>query len=259
MNDELPNNTATNADTPKEAAEAPAKSEKKSPLKQPVFLAAGVLGLCVIGLIFWLESGRIYVELPAPEVTYELLPNDGLTEGVPVAIKVADVSVFRIDDPMTSGGAERAKQVQADLQAAIEEAEDEPAPRTITIDLESAELPAIVQTNVSGEERRVLIQLTEGDLIQANTDDAKWLARLWAERLTDALKVTMFGEAPSFTQGTEFGEALELLYDQARVDGPVSRGSLNDAYENLGEPEQVALANFPPQPEDPSAPNEDEE
>lgn len=221
-------------------------------LKQPVTIAAIFLTLGVIGLIFYLEGGRIYTELPPPEVSYEVLRNEGLTEGLPVAMKINQVSIFKIDAPMAAGGAERAREVQAALEGAIEDLVEEPG-RTITIDLESAELPAIIQTKVDGSGRRVLVQLTEGDLVLAGTDDAKWLARVWAERVTDALKVMMFGEPPNFTQGTDFGAALTLLYDQAHVDGPVSRGSLDDAYENLPEPQQLALADFPPKPEDPLA------
>lgn len=230
----------------------------KTVLKQPVTIAAILLTFCVIGLIFYLEGGRIYAELPPPEVSYEVLKNEGLTEGLPIAMKINQVSIFKIDAPMAAGGAERAREVQAALEGAIEDLVEEPG-RTITIDLESAELPAIIQTKVDGSGRRVLVQLTEGDLILNDTEDAKWLARVWAERVTDALKVFMFGEAPTFTQGSEFGDALTLMYDQARVDGPISRGSLDDAYENLPEPQQLALADFPPKPEDPLAEEEDGE
>ena len=230
----------------------------KTIMKQPVTIAAILLTIGVIGLIFYLEGGRIYVELPPPEVSYEVLQNEGLTEGLPVAMKLNQVAVFKIDAPMTADGAARAREVQSNLEGAIEDLVEEPG-RTITIDLESAELPAIIQTKVDGSGRRVLVQLTEADLVLAETDDAKWLARVWAERVTDALKVFMFGEAPNFTQGSDFGSALTLLYDQAHVEGPVSRGSLDDAFENLPEPQQLALADFPPKPEDPLAEDEPED
>ncbi len=256
MSEQLPTSSSSVADP----AAAPAADgddstydqgrDLKSVLKQPLTIAVALLMMGVVAFVFWLEGGRIYVELSPPEVTYELLPNEGLTEGVPIAMKLNQVSVFKLDDPMDGGGANRAREIQANLEGGIEDLIEEPG-RTITIDLESSELPAIIQTRSDGSGRRVLVQLTAGDLMLAGTEDAKWLARIWAERLTDSLKVFMFGEVPNFTQGTEFGSALELMYDQARVDGPVSHGSLNDAYDNLAENQQMALADFPPQPPDP--------
>jgi len=217
----------------------------KTILKQPVTIAAFCLTLGVIGLIIYLEGGSIYVERPEPEVSYELLPNEGLTEGVPIAIKVNHVTVFRISDAMAGGaGAARAKEVQANLEAVIADLEEQPG-RTITIDLETAELPIIIQTLPDGSESRILVELAPDDLVLAETEDAKWLARIWAERITDALKVFMFGEAPNFTQGTEFGSALALMYDQAGSEGPVSKGSLDEAYEGLSDPLRLALAEFP--------------
>jgi hypothetical protein len=219
----------------------------KTVLKQPLTIAAFLLTLGVVGLILYLEGGSIYVERPEPEVSYELLANEGLTDGVPIAIKVNHVTVFRISDSMAGGGgANRAKEVQANLEAVIADLEEQPG-RTITIDLDTAELPIIIQTKSDGSESRVLVELSPDDLILAGTEDAKWLARIWAERITDALKVFMFGEPPNFTQGTEFGAALTLMYDLAGSEGPVSKGSLDDAYEGLSEPSRLALAEFPVQ------------
>jgi len=228
------------------------KRSWKAVLKQPLTIAAFFLTIGVIGLILYLEGGSIYVERPEPEVSYELLVNEGLTEGVPIAINVNHVTVFRISDSMAGGGgANRAKEVQANLEAVIADLEEQPG-RTITIDLETSELPIITQTMPDGSESRVLVEVTPDDLVLAGTEDAKWLARIWAERITDALKVFMFAEPPAFTEGTEFGAALSLMYDQAGSEGPVSQGSLDDAYEGLSEPLRLALAEFPIQEPDPA-------
>ena len=218
----------------------------KSTLKQPVFIAAFLLGLGVIGLIVYLEQGRINVELPPPEVTYELLPNQGLTEGVPIAIKINQVSVFQIDDPMQGGGAGRAKEVVAALEGAVQDLVDEPG-RVITLDAESSDLPAIVQNNPDGTGRRILVQITQGDVTLSGQTDAKWLARNWAERVTDSFKVFVFGEPPIFSIATEFGQALEQMHTVAMTErSAISLGALNRAYEGLPDAEKSKLANFPP-------------
>ncbi|MCB1020891.1 MAG: hypothetical protein H6509_09040 [Bryobacterales bacterium] len=218
----------------------------KETLKQPVFVAAFLLFLGIIGLIFYLERGRINVELPPPEVTYELLPNQGLTEGVPIAIKINQVSVFQIDDPMQGGSAARAKEVVAAIQGAVQDLVDEPG-RVVTLDVDSSELPAIVQDNPNGGGRRVLIQLTQGDVTLSGQTDPKWLARSWAERVTDAFKVFVFGEAPMFSVASDYGEALQTMHTAALQErGAISLGSLNRAYDEMPDAEKSKLANFPP-------------
>lgn len=228
-----------------------ARKDLKTTLKQPVFIAAFLLGLGVLGLIFYLERGRINVELPPPEVTYELLPNEGLTDGVPIAIKINQVSVFQIDDPMQGGNASRAKEVVAALEGAVQDLVDEPG-RVITLDTDSADLPAIVQDNPDGSGRRVLVQLTQGDVTLSAQEDPKWLARSWAERVTDAFKVFVFGEPPLFSRGVDFGQALQQMYDIAMEErAAISLGALNRAYEALPDSEKTKLASFPP-PEEPA-------
>jgi hypothetical protein len=98
----------------------------------------------------------------------------------------------------------------------------------------------------------VLIQLQPEDVILAQHDDPKFVARVWAERITDALKVFMFGEEPHFTLGSEFGLALDAMYLQAQAAKQgLSLGSLNDAYDKLSDVQQMALADFPvPEPEE---------
>jgi len=220
----------------------------KSVLKEPVMIAAGVLALCIVGFVIYLESGNYQGSLPPPEISYELLRNEGLTEGVPIAVKVNHVSVFMIDDPMAGGQPARAKEIVANLEGALEDLRAEPG-RTITIITDDAALPTIVQSKVDGSERRVLIQLTPGDVVISEQPDPKWLSRTWAERVTDSFKVYMFGEAPKFAVSDDFGAALTTLYLNAKGEkASVSIGGLDDAYEDLSPEQQVALASFPPPP-----------
>jgi hypothetical protein len=245
---DTPNAAGAGVKPPEELAfgERARGRDLKATLKQPVFIAAFLLGLGVIGLIFYLERGRIDVELPPPEITYELLPNQGLTEGVPIAIKVNQASVFQIDDPMQGGNASRAKEVAAALEGAVQDLIDEPG-RVITLDLETSELPAIVQDNPDGTGRRVLVQITQGDVTLSGQTDPKWLARTWAERITDAFKMFVFGEPPLFSMGADFGVALQQMHDRAMEErAAISLGALNRAYEAMPDADKSKLANFPP-------------
>ncbi len=217
----------------------------KSILKKPLTIAATLLTIGVIGVIVWLEGGKVYVELPPPEVTYELLPNKGLTEGVPIAVKINDVSIFKISDPVAGGGgALRAKEIVTNVEGAVQDLLDQPG-RNITID-ESGEMPAIIQSLPDGTGKRLIVQLTEGDVTVSEQNDAKWLARTWAERLTDSLKVFVFAEAPQFTDGSEFGAALTTLFLESKGErGAISGASIGDAFEGLSEEQRFALADFP--------------
>ena len=217
----------------------------KTILKQPLTIAAALLTLGVIGIIIWLQGGAVYVELPPPEVTYELLPNKGLTEGVPIAVKMNDVSIFKVSDPVAGGGgALRAKEIVANVEGAIQDLLDQPG-RNITID-ESGPMPALIQSLPDGTGKRLVVQLTEDDVIVSEQNDAKWLARTWAERLTDSLKVFVFAETPQFTEGSDFGNALiTLYYDSKGERGAISGASIDAAYEGLSEEQRFALADFP--------------
>ncbi|MBI1357962.1 MAG: hypothetical protein GC160_26795 [Acidobacteria bacterium] len=222
----------------------------KEIMRQPVSVAVLSLTLGVAGLVGYLERGSFQADLQPPKVTYELLPNEGITEGVPIAIKLNEVAVFKIDDPMQGGAANRAKEVVAAIEEAINELVENPG-RIVTLDVESAKLPSIVQKNIDETEQRMLIQVTEGDVKLSGQDDPKWVARMWAERVTDAFKLFIFGEAPRFTESTDFGEALTTMYLRAREQKRgVSKGSLEDAYESLTDMQKSSLLSFPP-PEEP--------
>lgn len=217
-------------------------------LKQPVTIAAIVLMIAVFSLVAYLEYGGNRSRLPEIIVSYTLLPNEGRTEGVPIAIKLNEIAVFVVNDPLQGGGgAARAQSIVDNLQQSVSILKEEPG-KTITLD-ESGDLPAIVQQNKDGTERRALIQLTQADLTLASETDAKRLARLWAERLTDSVKLIAFGEAPEYSRGTEFGDALETLYAASRAQGgAVSEGSLGDAFENLNDGQRLVLETVPPRP-----------
>ena len=68
----------------------------------------------------------------------------------------------------------------------------------------------------------------------AKTDDAKLLARIWAERLTDAMRLLIFGEPPEFSRDSPFGSALDTLYVNAAAEaGALTTNALNEAFEEL--------------------------
>ncbi len=219
----------------------------KEIMRRPVSIAALSLGLGVVALVAYLERGSFQIELQPPPVSYELLSNDGLTEGVPIAIKMGNVALFKIDDPMQGGGANRAKEIVATLEQTIVEMKQNPKSNILTLDVESAKLPAIIRTGVDGEQKHLIIQLTEGDVLLSGQKDEKWVARVWAERLTDSLKLFVYGQEPRETMASEFGEALATLYVRAREErGAVSKGSLEKAYQSLTDVQKSALVSFPP-------------
>jgi hypothetical protein len=245
----MSDSNATPATAQSSDPESDSQRNWKETLKKPSSIISIVLGIAVLGLVVWLQQRSISIDLPAPVVTYEILPNEGLTDGLPVAIKLNHVAVFRISDPLSgSGGAERAKEIVANLEGAIADLE-EAAGREITLG-ERDDFPTIIQSASDGSGMRLIVQLTADDLILAGSDSAKGVSRLWAERLTDSLKVMMFAEAPEFTANTEFGEALVAMYMGARSErGAMSGNSLDESFEALEEEQKGVLAQLPPRPE----------
>ena len=229
-------------------AEQVKKPTTASVLKQPVTIAAILLAIGVGVFVAYLEYGGGRGSLPEIAVSYTLLPNEGKTDGVPIAIKLNEIAVFVVNDPLDGGsGAARAQSIVENLQESVNLLKDEPG-KVITLD-EADELPAIVQQNKDGTERRNLIRITAEDLTLAGETNAKRLARVWAERLTDAVKLIAFGEAPEYSTGTDFGDAIETLYAGARAKGgAVSGGSLNEAFELLSDGERLVLETVPPRP-----------
>ena len=209
-------------------------------------LAAIPLMLGVIALIFYLQGGNIVIDLPLPEASYSLLPNEGRTSGVPIAIKVNQIAVFMINDPLEGGaGAARARELVDQLQRVIDAAVEEPG-KTLRIDNDSATLPIVVLTEEDGTDSRTVAALSPEDLLLAGDDDARRIARTWAERLTDTLKVTAFGEAPNFTSGSDFWEALHQMYAGARKEkGLITEDSLNESFEALPPRQRLLLETLP--------------
>ena len=56
-------------------------------VKKPAVIVAVLLGLCIAAGVWLLQQGGGALVLDAPEVSYELLRNQGITEGVPIAIR----------------------------------------------------------------------------------------------------------------------------------------------------------------------------
>lgn len=218
----------------------------KERLKRPATLAALILGVLILTVIVLLERGRFETHLSPPIVSYVLLPNQGKTDGLPITIKLDQLAIFMISDPVREGyGASRAKSIVEQLQSALNGAAEDPG-KTVTIDAESNRLPAIVLSESDGAEKQVLVRMIPADIVLAGEDDAKRLARVWAERLTDAMKVLAFGEAPKFSTGTEFGDALKAMRTRAvALQGIVTKDSLAAAFVALTEQQRLALETLP--------------
>lgn len=217
----------------------------KAVIFRPFTLAAAALLVAVLLLVAFLEERSIDRTLPLPEISYTLQRNEGITAGVPIAIKMNQVTVFLIDDPMEGGtGAERAKQIVANLQNVVAMLQNQPG-RTVTLDIDS-ELPSIVIAKPDGTERQLIVQLQPADLTLVGETDGKRVARLWAERLTDAIKVFVFAEPPKFTKETEFGDSLDAMYATAmQRGGAISKGSLDFAFASLNDRQKLALETLP--------------
>ncbi len=223
-------------------------------LKRPVTVATIVLLITVGVVVALLESGSIELELPVPEVSYTLLPNEGRTSGVPITIKLNQIAVFMVNDPLQGGGgAQRARELVDQIQRSVDRAVGERG-KSLSIDNEKGQLPAIALAEADGTGKEVLIQMTPEDLALAGDLDAKRVARIWVERLTDTLKVIAFAEPPKFTKGTDFGDALMAMYTGARDEKGFIRGSsLNDSFEALPPLQRLALETLPsrgPKPEE---------
>jgi hypothetical protein len=212
---------------------------------RPFTLAAAALVVGVLLVVGFLEERSIDRSLPLPEVSYSLQRNEGVTSGVPIAIKMNQVTVFLINDPMEGGtGAERAKQVVASLQSTLQMLQNQPG-KTVTLDIDS-ELPSIVISKPDGTERHTIVQLQPDDLKLVGEADGKRVARVWAERLTDAIKVFVFAEPPKFSKGTEFGDSLQAMYAAAlQRGGAISKGSLDFAFAALNDRQRMALETVP--------------
>lgn len=241
-----------------QALETGSKGESlRQILTKPVTVVATVMGLLVVAFVFFLQQDPASLRLAAPEPGYELLPNEGLTEGLPIAIHLGPLTVFEISDPAAGGGgADRARQVVENLNAVVTQLMETPG-RVITIETGGVEgMPTIVQKEFedSGESLEI-VQVTADDLTLAEGNDPKLLARVWAERLTDSLRLLIFGSPPEFSRDTPFGGALDTLYVNATSqEGRLTTDALVNAFEELPDTLREALTSFPPLP--PSADTE---
>lgn len=232
-------------------ATGPRRESFRQILAKPLTIVASVMCVVIIGLVFYLQQDPAALTLERPEAQYELLPNNGLTDGVPIAIQLGPLTVFEISDPLAGGsGAARAREVVDSLNTALSELEETPG-RFITIESNANEgLPSIVQkASPDSVESLLLVQVTSDDMALAQTDDAKLLARVWAERITDSFRLLLFGEPPEFSRDTAFGGALDTLYVNARAEsGKLTTETLSTAFEELPESSRQALTSFPALP-----------
>ena len=235
-----------------ESLESGSKRESaRQVIAKPSTIVAIVLALAIVGLVVVLQQDTSLLTLELPEARYELLPNEGLTAGVPIGIQLGPLTLFKISDPMAGGGgAGRARQVVESLNSAVAELATAPG-RIITIDSGQNEgLPTIVQKETPDSETSLLIvEVTSDDMLLSDTEDAKFLARIWAERLTDSLRLLIFGQPPEFSRDTTFGAALDVLYGNAvRESGGLTTDALMKAFEELPPDMRKALTTFAPLP-----------
>lgn len=222
------------------------KSSWKATLFRPVTVLFA-LGLVATGYAVWYLNWRTSgPDLPPPAISYTLLPNEGKTKGVPVAIKVNQLTVFMLDDPLeTPEGAARAKTVVAALDETIRPLSKATGEVRFAVEIKDGR-PVILVVTQSGPDPRALATVTEADVTLAGETDATRLAALWAERLTDAVKVFVFGEAPTFSTNTEFGQALLAMYKAAMADqGKLTKRALDRAFERLSAAQRRALETPP--------------
>ncbi len=223
--------------------EQTAKSGWRATLRRPVtWLFA--LGVVATGFAVWYLNWRTSgPDLPPPTISYILLANEGKTKGVPVAIKVNQLTVFLIDDPMeTPEGAARAKKIVAALDETIRPLSKGGGEVRFAVETVGGR-PALVVVTPNGPEPRPLAMVTEGDMTLAGEANGEKVAAAWAERLMDAVKVFVLGEAPNFSTETEFGQALLAMYKAAAgtQHGKLSKKTLDSAFEHLSAAQRRAL------------------
>jgi hypothetical protein len=215
----------------------------KSALFRPMSLIF-IVGILAVGaFVYFLTEQTGGSELPLPTVKYELLPNEGKSKGVPVVIKVNQLAVFLIDDPMEEG-AKRAQQIVTAIEEILRHAQGDVGLR-FAVETRDGR-PAVLVVTQAGPDPRVLASITEGDVALSGETDGTRVAARWAERLTDAVKLYVFGEAPMFSKGTEFGDTLFTLYKAAADSkGRLSKKSLDRAFQQLTPVQRQALETPP--------------
>jgi hypothetical protein len=228
-------------------ADQVAKPSAKAVLLRPmtIFLLCGV---AVIAFFVWYLTIRTSgPDLPLPSVSYSLLPNEGKTKGVPVAVKVNQLTVFVVDDPMDSSqGATRAKQVVTTLDDTFKPLKTETAAIRFAVDTVNGH-PAVLKVNQDGSEPHTILSVTDADAVLAGDMTAQKLAEQEAERLTDIVKVYILGEAPNFSTETEFGQALLAMYNSALAANHkrLTKRGLDQAFTQLTEAQRQALQSPP--------------
>jgi hypothetical protein len=202
-----------------------------------------ILGIVAVGLAVWyLMRAPGGGDLPLPAVTFTAAPGDGKAKGTPVVIKMNQLALFLIDDTAEPGAqGSRTGQIVTALDRSVQLAKKTNEVRYRVERFQGD--PVIFETDQTKTgDSHTLVTVTEGDLALAGETDGLRLASQWAERLTDAVRIFVFGDPPTFSKGTEFGAALEHMYKEAV--GPnrkVSKRSLDQSYQKLMPSQRRAL------------------
>ena len=209
----------------------------------PPALIVFIVGVIAVGLAVWYLIGTTGSgALPLPTVSYTAMPGDSKAKGTPVVIKMDQFALFLIDDPAPPGGpGSRTSQIVSALNRSVQLAKQSNEIRYQVDRFQGQAVIFMTDEQKTGDTKE-LVTITEGDLALAGETDGVRLASQWAERLTDVVRILLFGDPPTFTKGTEFGEALQTMYKAAAGSNrKVTKRSLDAAFQKLMPSQRRAL------------------
>jgi hypothetical protein len=172
--------------------------------------------------------------LPLPNVSFTPVTGDSKAKGTPVVIKMDQFALFLIDDSAPPGSpGSRTSQIVSALNRSVQLAKQTNEIRYQVDRFQGHAVIFMTDEQKTGDTKE-LVSITEGDLALAGETDGVRLASQWAERLTDVVRILLFGDPPTFTKGTEFGEALQTQYKGAAgANRKVTKRSLDAAFQKL--------------------------
>jgi hypothetical protein len=202
-----------------------------------------IVGVIAVGLAVWYLIGTTGSgALPLPKVSYAAVTGDSKAKGTPVVIKMDQFALFLIDDPEQPGGpGSRTRQIVSALDRSVQLAKQSNEIR-YRVDRFQGEAVIFMTDEQKTGDTNKLVGITEGDLALAGETDGVRLASEWAERLTDVVRILLFGDPPTFSKGTEFGEALLTMYKGGvGSNRKVTKRSLDASFQKLMPSQRRAL------------------
>jgi hypothetical protein len=202
-----------------------------------------IVGVIAVGLAVWYLIGTTGSgALPLPTVSFAALTGDSKAKGTPVVVKMDQFALFLIDDPEQPGGpGSRTRQIVNALNRSVQLAKQSNEIRYRVDRFQGEAVIFMTDEQKTGDSDK-LVNVTAGDLALAGETDGVRLASQWAERLTDVVRILLFGDPPTFSKGTEFGEALLTQYKGAvGSNRKVTKRSLDAAFQKLMPSQRRAL------------------